>query len=89
VIQSRSMRMAAHVARIEKRKRYIDVSVGRQLRIHYMGIILKWIFYKWGQHSSILVQTLSPYSGDLKHCRSFTPTSEDGIIEGPKHVRQK
>jgi hypothetical protein len=28
-------------------------------------------------------------SGDLNHCRICTPASEDGLIESPKHVRQK
>jgi uncharacterized membrane protein len=31
----------------------------------------------------------SPYPGDLDHCRSCAPASEDGLKESPKHVRQK
>jgi hypothetical protein len=34
-------------------------------------------------------RALTPYPGDLNHCRSCTPASEDGLKEGPKHVRQK
>jgi hypothetical protein len=36
-----------------------------------------------------LARALTPYPGDLYHCRSCTPASEDGLIESPKHVRQK
>jgi hypothetical protein len=36
---------------------------------------------------SARVQT--PYPGDLNHCRSCTPDSEDRLKESPKHVRQE
>jgi hypothetical protein len=39
--------------------------------------------------SSIMAQTLTPYPGDLNHCRSCTPASDNGLKESPKHVRQK
>jgi hypothetical protein len=32
-------------------------------------------------------QALTPYPGDLNHCRICTPASEDGLKESPKHVR--
>jgi hypothetical protein len=32
---------------------------------------------------------LTPYPGDLNHCRNCTTASEDGLKESPKHVRQK
>jgi hypothetical protein len=32
---------------------------------------------------------LTPYPGDLNHCRSCTPASEVGLKGSPKHVRQK
>jgi hypothetical protein len=41
------------------------------------------------QYSSIIARALTPYSGDLNHCRSCTPASEDGLKESPKHVGQK
>jgi hypothetical protein len=34
-------------------------------------------------------RTLTPYPGDLNHCRNCTPASEDGLKESPKHVGQK
>jgi hypothetical protein len=34
-------------------------------------------------------RALTPYSGDLNHCRRCVPASEDGLKENPKHVRQK
>jgi hypothetical protein len=37
----------------------------------------------------ISAQALTPYSGDLNHCRNCTPASEDGIKESLKNVRQK
>jgi hypothetical protein len=41
--------------------------------------------YKW---YGISAQVLTPYPGDLNHCRSCTPASENGLNESPKHVRQ-
>jgi hypothetical protein len=38
---------------------------------------------------TVLAQALTPYPEDLGHCRSYTPASEDGLKESPKHVRQK
>jgi hypothetical protein len=32
---------------------------------------------------------LTPDPGDLNHCRSCTPASEERLKESPKHVRQK
>jgi hypothetical protein len=37
----------------------------------------------------VSARALTPYPGDLNHCRSCTLASEDGLIESPKHVRQK
>jgi hypothetical protein len=37
----------------------------------------------------ISARALTPYPADLNHCRSYTPASEDGLKESPKHVRQK
>jgi hypothetical protein len=37
----------------------------------------------------VRARALTPYPGDLNHCRSCTPASEDGLKESPKHVRQK
>jgi hypothetical protein len=37
----------------------------------------------------VSARALTPYPGDLNHCRSCTPASEDGLKESPKHVRQK
>jgi hypothetical protein len=38
----------------------------------------------------VSARALTSYPGDLNHCRSFfTPASEDGLKESPKHVRQK
>jgi hypothetical protein len=34
-------------------------------------------------------RALTPYPGDLNHCRICTPASKDGLKESPKHVRQK
>jgi hypothetical protein len=28
-------------------------------------------------------------TGDLNYCRNYTPASDDGLKESPKHVRQK
>jgi hypothetical protein len=39
--------------------------------------------------SSEVGVALTPYPGDLNHCRICTPASEDGLKESPKHVRQK
>jgi hypothetical protein len=36
-----------------------------------------------------MFRALTPYPGDLNHCRNCTPASEDGLKETPKHVRQK
>jgi hypothetical protein len=38
--------------------------------------------------NSVSVQALTPYPGDLNHCRICTPASEDGLKESPKHVSQ-
>jgi hypothetical protein len=35
------------------------------------------------------VDALTPYPGDLNHCRNGTPASKDELKESPKHVRQK
>jgi hypothetical protein len=32
-------------------------------------------------------EALTPYLGDLNHCRNCTLASEDGLKESPKHVR--
>jgi hypothetical protein len=50
--------------------------------------------YNFGSGSSLLVmvsmpRALTPYPGDLNHCRSCTPAPEDGLKESTKHVRQK
>jgi hypothetical protein len=37
----------------------------------------------------VSARVLTPYPGDLNHCRSSTPDSEDGLKETPKLVRQK
>jgi hypothetical protein len=37
----------------------------------------------------VSARVLTPHPGDLNRCRSCTPASEDGLIERPKHVRQK
>jgi hypothetical protein len=37
----------------------------------------------------VSVWALTSYPGDLNHCQSCTPASEDGLMESPKHVRQK
>jgi hypothetical protein len=37
----------------------------------------------------VIARELTPYQGDWNHCRSCTPASEDGLKEGPEHVRQK
>jgi hypothetical protein len=37
----------------------------------------------------VSARALTPYPGDLNHCRKCTPASEDGLKESPKHVRQK
>jgi hypothetical protein len=37
----------------------------------------------------VSARALAPYSGDLNHCRSCTPASEDGLKESPKDLRQK
>jgi hypothetical protein len=42
----------------------------------------------FGLSFSLLALALTPYPEDLNHCRSFTPASEDGLKESPKHVRQ-
>jgi hypothetical protein len=34
-------------------------------------------------------RALTPYPGDLNHCRSCTPATEDGLKESPKHARHK
>jgi hypothetical protein len=39
--------------------------------------------YSWYDVST---RALTPYPGDLNHCRSCTPASEDGLKESPKHV---
>jgi hypothetical protein len=40
-------------------------------------------------YGGVSAQALTPYTGDLNHCRRCTPASEDGLIESQKHVRQK
>jgi hypothetical protein len=35
------------------------------------------------------IRALTPYPGDLNHCRSCISASEDGLKESSKHVRQK
>jgi hypothetical protein len=40
-------------------------------------------------YSSILARELTPYIGELNHCRICSPASENGLKESPKHVRQK
>jgi hypothetical protein len=37
----------------------------------------------------VSARALTPYSGDLKHCRNCTLASEDELKESPKHVKQK
>jgi hypothetical protein len=37
----------------------------------------------------VSARALTPYPGDFKHFVSCTSTSEDGLKESPKHVRQK
>jgi hypothetical protein len=34
----------------------------------------------------VSARALTPYPGDLNHCQSCTPVSEDELIESPKHV---
>jgi hypothetical protein len=36
----------------------------------------------------VSARALTPYPGDLNHCRICTPNSEDGLTGSPKHVRQ-
>jgi hypothetical protein len=43
------------------------------------------VIYGYG----VSARALTPYPGDLNHCRSCTPASEDGLKESPNHVRQK
>jgi hypothetical protein len=42
--------------------------------------ILLWV---WCQRP----RALTPYPGNLNHCRNCTPASEDGLKESPKHVK--
>jgi hypothetical protein len=35
----------------------------------------------------VSARALTPYQEDFNHCRNFTPASEDGLKESPKHVR--
>jgi E3 ubiquitin-protein ligase DOA10 len=51
------------------------------------GVQLRQWFKSDGYAVSARVRT--PYPGDLNHCRSCTPASEDGLTESQKHVRQK
>jgi hypothetical protein len=39
--------------------------------------------------NDVSARALTPYPGDLNRCRSCIAASEDGLKEGPKHVRQK
>jgi hypothetical protein len=47
----------------------------------FINLLLPYMFRVWCQ--------LPGADTILNLCRSFTPASEDGLIEGPKHVRQK
>jgi hypothetical protein len=53
----------------------------------YAGVQLRQWFRSPGYGVSAQAET--PFPGDLNHCRSCTPTFEDGLKESPKHVRQK
>jgi hypothetical protein len=37
----------------------------------------------------VSARALIPYTVGLNHCQNFTPPSEDGLKESPKHVSQK
>jgi hypothetical protein len=51
------------------------------------GIKLRQKFMAAGY--GVSARALIPYPGDLNHCRNYTPTSEEGLKESLKHVRQK
>jgi hypothetical protein len=60
-----------------------------ELRNRYFGpniVLFKICIFKLQAGSA---RALTPYPGGLNCCRSCTPASEDGLIEGSKHVRQK
>jgi hypothetical protein len=60
-------------------------------RIPYSKCLASEEYYTTVRYSRYDVSTraLTPYPGDLNHCRSCTPASEDGLKESPKRVRQK
>jgi hypothetical protein len=47
-----------------------------------------WLWFKSLVYG-VSARALTPYTKDLNHSQSYTPSSEDGIKESPKHVRQK
>jgi hypothetical protein len=55
------------------------------VRVMSVGCYQGWSEMEYG----VSARVLKPYPGDLNHCRSCIPASEDGLKEIPKHVRQK
>jgi hypothetical protein len=48
-------------------------------------------FRQWFKSTGygLRARALIPYPGQLNYYRNYTPASEDGLKESPKHVRQK
>jgi hypothetical protein len=55
----------------------------------FIYLPLPYMFRAFKFKYGVSARSLTPYPGDLNHCRSCTSASEDGLKESPKHVRHK
>jgi hypothetical protein len=57
--------------------------------MHKLFILFNHILLPYMAEIGESAWVLTPFSRGLNHCRNYTPASEDGLKESPKHVRQK